>query len=111
VCPFSPASFNIYSNEFIQRWLNMIQTYFNIAGDLILPLTCDYTITTKFEVKLQEATHKLSKMRANTRIAESPPHEKQQMLFSGAEPGKAKIVVNRKITKNAPLNILSCKIS
>jgi hypothetical protein len=53
-----------------------------MGADLILPLTGEYIITTKFEVKLQETTHKLGKMRAN--ITDSSHQGKQQMLFSGA---------------------------
>jgi hypothetical protein len=52
---------------------------------------------------LQEAIYKLSKTARNK--TESPPQKKLRTTFSGAEPGRAKIVVNGKITENAPLSI------
>jgi hypothetical protein len=64
----------------IQKWLNMIHTYFHIGADLILPPSGEYIITTKFEVKVQETTHKLSKMRAN--ITGSSLQGKQVIFWS-----------------------------
>jgi hypothetical protein len=79
----SPTLFHVYLHEFIDRWLNMMQTYFIIGGAnlLILPLPDDHIITAKFEDKVQEPIYKLSETAGNK--TESPPQRSYIRHFLG----------------------------
>ena len=114
-CSLSPILFNLYLDEALREWKNLLTSYtLNLNNNeyvLTMLFADDQVVIASSEDELQLATHKLNQVVSNFNMKISTKKTKV-LAFRGKEQARCKIVINNEMIEQvSTFKFLGCTMS